>query len=305
MTVCFRGQASSPQWRPQPFSSRCPDASNSDVRIRAGASDLRGTAPAVKEMIVANAFAIFALGLRHGADPDHLAAIDNMTRNAVHRPWASRLIGTLFAGGHSVMVLGIAAVVGYFGARFASHSTLVETIGTLVSVIVLALIALLNMRTLATGGSRVAGVKTRLLPRMLRNASSPWVALPVGLLFGFGFETSSQVAAYTMAFTADAGVAGAILVGSMFCAGMACTDTLDSIFVHVLITNASGQASRTMRIWIWCVTIFALGIAAYELAQLLGWRSPLSELAISVVLVIGLLVVFAWLFLLTRTTINR
>lgn len=248
-------------------------------------------------VIVANAFTVFALGLRHGADPDHLAAIDNMTRNAVHhRPWASRFVGTMFAGGHSVMVLGIAAVVGYFGARFASHSTLVETVGTVVSVVVLALIALLNLRTLAAGGDCVTGVKTRLLPRVLRNATSPWAALPVGLLFGFGFETSSQVAAYTMAFTADAGVAGAILVGSMFCAGMACTDTLDSVFVHGLVTHRSDRAPRTMRTWIWCVTLFALGIAAYELAQLFGWRSPVPDVAISAILVMSLLAVFAWMF---------
>jgi high-affinity nickel-transport protein len=254
-------------------------------------------------MIATGAFTVFALGLRHGADPDHLAAIDNMTRNSItQRPGLSRFIGAMFAGGHSVMVLSIAAIVGLLGARFASRAPLIETTGTLISIAVLLLIAVLNLRQLAAGESdRIAGAKTRLLPAALRNASNPWIALPVGLLFGFGFETSSQVAAYAVAFAADAGVAGALLVGSMFCAGMACTDTLDSLFVHRLVTYRCGRLPSIMRVWILCVTLFAVGIAAYEAAQLLGWRPPVSELGVSAILVTTLLAVFTWIYVSLRT----
>jgi high-affinity nickel-transport protein len=254
-------------------------------------------------MIATGAFTVFALGLRHGADPDHLAAIDNMTRNSVRqRPHLSRFIGTMFAGGHTVMVLAVAALVGFLGVRFASHAPVIETIGTLISIVVLLFIALLNVRQLLAGDTdRVAGAKTRLLPAFLRNAASPWAALPVGLLFGFGFETSSQIAAYAIAFAADAGVAGALLVGSMFCAGMACTDTLDSLFVHRLVTYRSGRLPRVMRVWIWSVTLFAVGVAAYELAQLLGWQPPLPDVAVSAILVITLLAVFAWIFVSLRS----
>jgi len=254
-------------------------------------------------MIVAGAFTVFALGLRHGADPDHLAAIDNMTRNSVERrPRLSRFIGTMFAGGHSVMVLAIAAIVGYLGVRFASHAPLVETIGTIVSITVLLFIAVLNVRQLtASQTDRVMGAKTRLLPAFMRDAASPWVAIPVGLLFGFGFETSSQVAAYAIAFAADAGVAGALLVGSMFCAGMACTDTLDSLFVHRLVSYRAGRLPHVMRVWIWSVTLFAFGVAAYELAQLLGWQPPVPDIAVSAILVTILLAVFAWIFVSLRS----
>jgi high-affinity nickel-transport protein len=254
-------------------------------------------------MIATGAFTVFALGLRHGADPDHLAAIDNMTRNsAQQRPVLSRFIGTMFAGGHTVMVLAVAALVGFLGVRFASHAPLIEKTGTLISIAVLLFIALFNIRQLLAGQTdRVAGAKTRLLPSVFRNASSPWVALPVGLLFGFGFETSSQIAAYAIAFAADAGVAGALLVGSMFCAGMACTDTLDSLFVHRLVSYRSGRLPHVMRVWIWCVTVFAVGVAAYELAQLFGWQPPLSEIAVSAILVTTLLAVFAWIFVSLRS----
>jgi hypothetical protein len=56
-----------------------------------------------------------------------------------------------------------------------------------------------------------------------------------------------------------------------------------------------------MRVWIWCVTVFAVGVAAYELAQLFGWQPPLSEIAVSAILVTTLLAVFAWIFVSLRS----
>ena len=85
-------------------------------------------------MIGLGAFTVFVLGLRHGADPDHLAAFDNVTRNAfVRTPLLSRFVGTFFATGHSLMVLAISMLVGIAGSRFASHGELIETIGTWIS----------------------------------------------------------------------------------------------------------------------------------------------------------------------------
>lgn len=254
-------------------------------------------------MIGPGAFTVFALGLRHGADPDHLAAIDNMTRNCARRtPLLSRFVGSLFAGGHAVMVLAMAALVGYLGARFSAHSQVIENVGTAISIAVLLLIAALNLRQLSLGQTdRVAGAKTRLIPAALRNATTPWVALPVGLLFGFGFETSSQVAAYAVAFGADAGVLGALLVGSMFCGGMLCTDTLDSLFIHHLVTYRTGRMPHVMRIWILAVTVFAVAVAAYEFGQLLGWKSPIPDVAVSGILVAALAAVFGWIFLSIRS----
>jgi nickel/cobalt transporter (NiCoT) family protein len=253
-------------------------------------------------VLVTNAFTVYALGLRHGADPDHLAAIDNVTRNSYERePLLSRFVGALFAGGHTVMVLAIAALVGFLGTRFAAHGALVETIGTWISIVVLFAIAAANIRQLLLGQTdRVNGVKTRLLPRALRNGTSAWLAVPIGLLFGFGFETSSQVAAYAVVFGADAGVAGALVVGSMFCVGMVCTDTLDSLMVHRMVAYRTGRLPRVMRVWIWSVTLFAVAVATYELAQVLGWRPPVSDLTVSVILVAALVLVFAWVFFSTR-----
>ena len=255
-------------------------------------------------MIGSTAFTVYALGLRHGADPDHLAAIDNMTRNSIGRaPLLSRFVGTLFAGGHTVMVLAIAMLVGFIGTRFSAHGEAIETTGTWISIIVLLLIAALNLRQLQLGqNDRVSGLKSRLLPSALRNATSPLVAIPVGLLFGFGFETSSQIATYALAFGIDAGVGGALIIGSTFCAGMICTDTLDSFFVHRLVSYRAGSLPRVMRVWIWSVTIFAVAVAAYELAQLLGWKPPFADIAVSIALVAALAIVFGWIFFATRAS---
>ena len=252
-------------------------------------------------MIGTGLFAVFALGLRHGADPDHLAAIDNMTRNSIDsRPSLSRFVGTLFAGGHSIMVLSIAALVGLMGAHFQAHGALIERIGTWISIVVLFAIAFLNLQQLRGGGTRLAGAKTRLLPRALREATSPWVAIPVGLLFGFGFETSSQIATYAVAFGVNSGLLGALLVGAAFCLGMICTDTLDSVLVHRLVSDRSALHPRTMRVWIVSVTVVALAVASYELAQVLGWQSPISDVTISYAIVASLVAVFAYIFAQTR-----
>jgi high-affinity nickel-transport protein len=253
-------------------------------------------------MIGLGAFAVFALGLRHGADPDHLAAIDNLTRNSYDKtPWLSRFCGALFAGGHSLMVLSIAALVGFAGTKLGPYGPTIEIIGTWISIAVLVLIAILNLRQLqADGDGRLAGVKTRLLPKTLREATSPWLAVPVGLLFGFGFETSSQVATYAVAFGVGDGVIGALFVGAMFCLGMLCTDTLDSVLVHRLVSDRSNLRARTLRVWIWSVTLIALAVAAYELAQVLGWQSPVPDIDVSVAIVASLLAVFVYVFVRSR-----
>jgi high-affinity nickel-transport protein len=240
---------------------------------------------------------VFILGLRHGADPDHLAAIDNLTRNSLERsPRLARMVGALFAGGHGVMVLALAALAGYLGSRMTSHAALVEATGTWVSIGVLLLLACLNLVALSTRrDASPLGLRSMMLPRALRKAQSPWVAVPVGLLFGIGFETSSQIAAYSVAFGVD--VAGALVIGATFWLGMACTDTLDSVFVQRLVVHNVRAATRLMRVWIVSVSLFAIAVALYELGQALGFRPLVSELTMSGVLTGMLASVYLAVFL--------
>lgn len=254
-------------------------------------------------MMLASAFTVYALGLRHGADPDHLAAIDAMTRNAAARaPRLSRFVGAFFAGGHTVMVVAIAALVGLLGAHFAAYGDILERIGTIVSIVVLLLLAALNLRQLTRGESdRAAGVRLRLLPKALRESGHPIAAVVVGLLFGFGFETSSQIAAYATIFGAHAGAIGSAVVGATFCLGMMTTDLLDSLLVHRLVTYNRDRAPSIVRVWIASVTVCALFVAGYEALQLAGIAPAGSELTMSGILVAGLLAIFLWVHHSTRS----
>jgi len=203
------------------------------------------------------------------------------------------------------MVLALSALAGLVGARFAANGALIETIGTWVSIVVLLGIAALNVAQLRSGTeARPRGAKTRLLPRALREGTSAFIAIPIGLLFGFGFETSSQVAAYAIAFGANSGALGAVIVGSMFALGMIVTDTLDSLMVHRFLAFRSARVPHVMRVWLTSVTMFSIAVAGYEIGQVSGWipTSSSTDLAVSAALVIALGSVFAYVFHQTRKT---
>jgi hypothetical protein len=85
---------------------------------------------------------------------------------------------------------------------------------------------------------------------------------------------------------------------------MVCTDTVDSVVVHRLVAFRSDALPSVMRVWIVAVTSLALIVAADEFAQLLGWRPPLGDLALSGVLVGALALVFLYVYLRTRRTLH-
>lgn len=248
--------------------------------------------------MLAAALSVFVLGLRHGADPDHLAIIDNLTRNAHGgAPRWSRFVGTLFAGGHSVMVLSIAALVGIVGERLGRFAPAIEVLGTSISVVVLLLVAGLNLVQLLRNGDPSESPRTRIIPKSLRANPHVLTAIPTGLLFGLGFETSSQLATYAIAFSAGRGIAGSVLIGLAFCAGIICTDTLDGMLVHRFISLRASAMRRAKRLWLYAVTVFAVTVAAYQLAQLLGWKPPFSEVTVSAALMTALFATYAYLMI--------
>ena len=228
---------------------------------------------------------MFAIGLRHGADPDHLAAIDNLTRNASERmPRTSRFVGAFFALGHSAMVVAIALVAATIGARVTSTSRTLEFAGSVASIVVLTAMVALNIVTLMRPGERRAS-RGAFIPRFLRDARHPLVAIPIGALFGLGFETSSQLIAYGAAFSSGAASSGAV-VGAAFCGGMIVTDTLDSTFVARVVSSDPAQAARMRRPWIVVVTIVALVVALLHIFELFGGTPPFDEVMLSIATVV-------------------
>jgi len=89
--------------------------------------------PAATTGLAVTAFTVFALGLRHGADPEHPAAIDNLTRNLLTaRSRLSRCVGTLSTGRHLVLVLSSAALQGLLWGRLAVNGSLFGSLCTFV-----------------------------------------------------------------------------------------------------------------------------------------------------------------------------
>src|SRR5258706_13315760 len=88
---------------------------------------------------------VFLLGLKHGLDPDHLAAIDGITRfNAGRRPLLSRWSGLLFSAGHGVVVTLVAVAVATLAAQWRAPEWL-EDAGTWVSIGFLAVLGFADL----------------------------------------------------------------------------------------------------------------------------------------------------------------
>lgn len=182
-----------------------------------------------------------ALGLRHGVDPDHLAAIDGLSRL---RP--SRWNGVLFAIGHGALVTLLAVGVGGLLAR---------SIGPYAPwlLILLGVVNLWRLKAPATHPNRVTRI-----PR-----TSP---LLVGVLFGAGFETASQLSALVLAADINPW-----FLGVMFSAGMMLVDGMDGYLASRTQSQAitggrrALRASRALGIF---VVVFSFGLGGAELLKL-------------------------------------
>lgn len=184
----------------------------------------------------------FALGVRHGTDPDHLTAIDGLSR--IH-PRATN--GLVFALGHGCVVTLLAAGVGHLlAARLAFAGPWV-----------LILIGIVNAWKLC-----------RPAPRTTSPSARPLVTQPLllGMLLAAGFETSSQLSALILA-----GDANPWLFGAAFSAGMILVDGIDGYLAASTLTLAlngaenARLASTSLGV---LVVVVSLGLGGAELAGL-------------------------------------
>jgi nickel/cobalt transporter (NiCoT) family protein len=216
-------------------------------------------------VLLGTASLAYTFGLRHGVDPDHIAAIDNVTRKLMQEGKRPLYAGFFFALGHSTVVviasLFVALSVAALQAKFEGFREIGGVIGTSVSALFLIGISLANIAILISVYRVFAAVKRGdrlieddlhdmlaqrgLLGRMLRSLfgimTRSWHMYPLGLLFGLGFDTASEVG--LLGISAAQGSAGlpvwSILVfPALFTAGMSLVDTTDG----VLMVNAYGWA---------------------------------------------------------------
>ena len=202
------------------------------------------------------------LGFRHAFDADHISCIDNTTRKLMadgKRPLAS---GFFFSFGHSTIVMAVGAGItiaakAVFGAVVnpdSAYETAGGTAGTLVSAGFLYLIALLNLIVLAgifkvfrdmrrgaydeaelEAQLQARGLMYRFFGRFIKSINHTWQLYFVGLVFGIGFDTTTEVV--LLAATTYAAIQGlpyyaVLALPFLFSGGMMLFDTLDGVFMN-------------------------------------------------------------------------
>ena len=251
----------------------------------------------------------YTLGMRHAFDADHIAAIDNTTRKLVSDGKRPLSVGFFFSLGHSSIVFVMALLLN-FGIRALDEQvkndnsglhTVTGVIGTTVSGTFLYLIALLNLiilvgivkvfRQMRTGRYSdeeldaqldKRGLMNRFLGPIARRADAPWKMYPIGMLFGLGFDTASEVALLVLAGSAV--VSGlpfyAILsLPILFAAGMCLFDTIDGCFMNFAYDWAFAKPVRKVyyNLTITGLSVFvAVFIGTIEILGLIGSEYNLS-----------------------------
>ncbi|MET9833971.1 HoxN/HupN/NixA family nickel/cobalt transporter [Streptomyces sp. NPDC006385] len=242
----------------------------------------------------------YTLGMRHAFDADHIAAIDNTTRKLMSEGQRPLSVGFWFSLGHSSIVfalafllsLGVKALADPVRDDDSGLHSVAGWIGTTVSGTFLYVIAVINIvimagiwrvfRQMRSGHFDEAaleeqlhnrGFMNRLLGRLMKSITKPWQMYPLGLLFGLGFDTATEIALMVLAGSgAASGLPwyAILCLPVLFAAGMSLLDTIDGSFMNF----AYGWAfSNPVRKVYYNLTITGLSVAVALLigtVELLG-----------------------------------
>ncbi len=203
------------------------------------------------------AISAYAFGLRHAVDADHISAIDNVTRKLMQENKRPVAVGFFFSLGHSTIVVALSVVIAATAAavkNFDNLKLIGSFIGTSVSAIFLYLIAILNIvvlweifqafQRMKRGGEyneqtleeflNQRGLMARFFRPLLHMTDRSWKMYPIGLLFGLGFDTATEVGILSIsAVLATKGLPlwTVLLFPLLFTSGMCLIDTTDGILM--------------------------------------------------------------------------
>jgi high-affinity nickel-transport protein len=236
-------------------------------------------------LLLGTAALAYSFGLRHAFDADHIAAIDNVMRKLMQEGQRPVAPGLLFSLGHSTIVAGLSVALALTATalqdRFDAFRDIGGPVGTLVSALFLFAIAIANLLVLVSvwqafqivrRGGRIAdedldlmlarrGLLGRLFRRLFRLIEHSWQMYPLGMLFGLGFDTASEIGLLGISATqASQGLPiwSIMVFPALFTAGMTLLDTTDSI----LMLGAYGWAFvKPIRKLYYNLTITALSVA--------------------------------------------
>jgi high-affinity nickel-transport protein len=208
-------------------------------------------------ILLPTALLAYTFGLRHAVDADHIAAIDNSTRKLMQDGQRPVGVGLFFSLGHSTIVVALSIVIALSAGLVSDIPALREVgglIGTTVSATFLIVIGCINLavlvdiyrmfRRVSQGGAydeesledflQNRGLLARLLRPALQLIRKSWHMYPLGILFGLGFDTASEVALLGLAATSGANhvpIYFILILPALFAAGMSLVDATDGIMM--------------------------------------------------------------------------
>ena len=252
----------------------------------------------------------YTLGMRHAFDADHIAAIDNTTRKLMAENQSPVSVGFWFSLGHSSVVctlviliaLGVRALAGQVGSDASLLQQITGVVGVAVSGTFLMIIGIVNLvvlvgiiavfRRMRAGEYDEQALETQLnhrgfLNRILSGVTKavrrPWHMYPVGVLFGLGFDTATEIGLLVLAGGAAAFTLpwyAILTLPILFAAGMSLLDTLDGVFMNVAYGWAFAKPVRKVYYNITVTSLsvaVALVIGGIELISILVDRAGITS----------------------------
>jgi high-affinity nickel-transport protein len=242
----------------------------------------------------------YVFGLRHGVDADHIAAIDNTTRKLMQDNQRPFTVGMWFSLGHSTIVVGLIVALVFATRTIIGHILALQSsgaiIGTTVSGVFLWLMGIVNMvivlsiyrifKELKQGKLNQGeleslldnrGFLNRYFRPLFRIVKRPWQIYPIGVLFGLGFDTATEIA--LIAISVGVGVTSSVPVWMilvlpfMFTCGMVLIDTTDGVTMRIAygwaFVNPIRKLYYNLTVTVISVLV-ALAIGTAELLQVIA-----------------------------------
>jgi nickel/cobalt transporter (NiCoT) family protein len=208
--------------------------------------------------LVGLGFVAYMFGLRHAFDADHIAAVDDTVRFMLQKGKRPLGVGFFFSLGHSTVVLALAIGIAFAASAVKAELPQLKNMGAIIGASVsgtfLWIIGILNLLVLldilkvwqtAKKGShshahleellQKRGLLNRLFgDRLQKLMNHSWQMYPLGLLFGLGFDTASEVGLLAMTAGASAGnlpIPAVLCLPVLFAAGMTVMDTTDGVLM--------------------------------------------------------------------------
>ncbi len=208
--------------------------------------------------LVGLGFVAYMFGLRHAFDADHIAAVDDTVRYMLQKGRQPLGVGFFFSLGHSTVVLALSIGIAFAATAVKAGLPQLRNVGALVGagvsgtflwfIGILNLLVLLDIlkiwRSAKSGIHSHAHLEALLQKRGLLNRlfggrlqrlmNHSWQMYPLGLLFGLGFDTASEVGLLAMTAGASAGnlpLPAVLCLPVLFAAGMTVMDTTDGVLM--------------------------------------------------------------------------